>query len=112
MGRNRTGPEAWAAILMASLAMAVSTTAALAQATNPYGGKSTQEEQFLDYGPGNGKPKTIFDAKNPGDLINTLRKGAAMDDATPPGDAVDQALRALEAQNSPAPASGTQLKGP
>lgn len=85
MGRNRTGLAAGGATLMASLAMAMSTTAALAQTTNPYGGKSTQEEQFLDYGPGTGKPKSIFDAKNPGDLINTLRKGAAMDDATPPG---------------------------
>lgn len=96
---------------MASLAVVASATAALAQANNPYGGKSTQEQQFLDYGPGDTRPKGLFDVKNPGDLINTLRKGAAMDDATPPGDAVDQALRALEAQNSPAPASGTQLKG-
>ena len=34
------------------------------------------------------------------DLMNKLRKSTAMDDATPPGDAIDQALKLL---NSPPP---------
>ncbi|MCP9848423.1 hypothetical protein KBY88_01115 [Cyanobium sp. Morenito 9A2] len=81
-------------------------------ADNPYSSKSNQEQQFLDYGPTNGNSKGILDVKNPGDLINTLRRSSAMDNATPPGDAVDQALRALELQKTPPPVSGTQLKGP
>lgn len=65
MGRNRTGLAAGGASLMASLAMALTTTAALAQTNNPYGGKSTQEEQFLDYGPGTGKPKAFLMPRTP-----------------------------------------------
>ncbi|MFM9087713.1 MAG: hypothetical protein ACKOPT_06185 [Cyanobium sp.] len=41
---------------------------------------------------------------NPLDLINKIRKSSAMDDATPPADAIDQALKALEAQTAPQPA--------
>lgn len=41
---------------------------------------------------------------NPLDLINKIRKSSAMDDATPPSDAIDQALKALEAQTGPQPA--------
>lgn len=41
---------------------------------------------------------------NPLDLINKIRKSSAMDDATPPADAIDQALKALEAQTKPQPA--------
>ena len=47
------------------------------------------------------------------DLMNKLRKSTAMDEATPPGDAIDQALKALNAP--PAPAQQTvsvPLKAP
>ena len=66
-------------------------------------GQSKQEQQFYDYGPRSGSGKgsgSILDSANPMDLMNKLRKSTAMDDATPPGDAIDQALKLL---NSPPP---------
>ena len=66
-------------------------------------GQSKQEQQFYDYGPSSGSGKgggSILDSANPMDLMNKLRKSTAMDDATPPGDAIDQALKLL---NSPPP---------
>ncbi len=41
---------------------------------------------------------SLLDATNPMELINRLRKATAMDDATSPSDAIDQALRALDEQ--------------
>ena len=64
-------------------------------------GQSKQEQQFYDYGPSSGKGSgSLLDSANPMDLMNKLRKSTAMDDATPPGDAIDQALKLL---NSPPP---------
>ena len=72
------------------------------------GSLSTQEQRFYDYGPGgsNGSSKgnSILDSTNPIDLMNKIRKGTALDDATNPGDAVDAALKELDAQ-APAPSS-------
>ena len=63
--------------------------------------QSKQEQQFYDYGPSSGKGSgSLLDSANPMDLMNKLRKSTAMDDATPPGDAIDQALKLL---NSPPP---------
>ena len=79
-------------------------------------GQSKQEQQFYDYGPSSGSGKgggSILDSANPMDLMNKLRKSTAMDEATPPGDAIDQALKLLNA--SPAPAQTTvqvPLKAP
>ena len=79
-------------------------------------GQSKQEQQFYDYGPSSGSGKSggsILDSTNPMDLMNKLRKSTAMDEATPPGDAIDQALKALNA--SPAPPQKTvqvPLKAP
>ncbi len=76
-------------------------------------GMSTQEKQIYDYGPGgsNGTSRqgTILDSTNPIDLMNKIRRGTAMDDATTPGDAVDAALKDLDVQSS-GPAS--QVKAP
>ncbi len=69
-------------------------------------GQSKQEQQFYDYGPSSGSGKgggSILDSTNPMDLMNKLRKSTAMDEATPPGDAIDQALKALNAPPAPAP---------
>ena len=64
-------------------------------------GQSKQEQQIYDYGPSSGKGSgSLLDSANPMDLMNKLRKSTAMDDATPPGDAIDQALKLL---NSPPP---------
>jgi hypothetical protein len=114
MGRQRSGCRRWlgAALgaVQATTAWALLLSPGAAWADNPYSTSPSLQQQVIDYGPGNTKPKSLFDAKNPGDMINTLRKGAALDNATPPGDAVDSALRAFDAQN--APASKPPLKGP
>jgi hypothetical protein len=40
----------------------------------------------------------VLDATNPVDLMNRLRRATAMDDATPPSDAIDAALKDFQAQ--------------
>ena len=89
----------------------------LAQQTG-YGqtlGTSPQERQMYDGGPA-GRENSILDATNPIDLMNRIRRSTALDDATPPGTAIDQALREFDSQSAPRAggASGpTQtLKGP
>ncbi len=62
-------------------------------------GTSPQERQVYD---GGGSKSSVLDATNPIDLMNRLRRGTAMDDATSPGQAVDKALKDFEA---PAPAA-------
>ena len=65
-------------------------------------GQSKQEQQFYDYGPSSGKGSgSLLDSANPMDLMNKLRKSTAMDDATPPGDAIDQALKLLTSPPPP-----------
>ena len=75
-------------------------------------GQSKQEQQVYDYGPSSGSGKgggSILDSANPMDLMNKLRKSTAMDDATPPGDAIDQALKLL---NSPPPPAQQTVQVP
>ena len=73
-------------------------------------GQSKQEQQFYDYGPSSGKGSgSLLDSANPMDLMNKLRKSTAMDDATPPGDAIDQALKLL---NSPPPPAQQTVQVP
>jgi hypothetical protein len=97
--------------------------AALAQQQG-YGqtlGTSPMERQLYDYGPGksgSGGIGSILDTTNPLDLMNKLRKSTALDNATPPGSAVDQALRDFDAQQTAKPAptgspsgSSTRLQG-
>ncbi|WP_320667277.1 hypothetical protein [Prochlorococcus sp. MIT 1307] len=43
------------------------------------------------------KNGALLDATNPMDLINRLRRATAMEDATSPSDAIDDALKALDA---------------
>ena len=49
---------------------------------------------------GNGAPGadggSILDATNPMDLINRIQRAGAMNDATPPADAIDAALKELQ----------------
>ncbi len=75
-------------------------------------GQSKQEQQFYDYGPSSGSGKgggSILDSANPMDLMNKLRKSTAMDDATPPSDAIDRALKLL---NSPPPPAQQTVQVP
>ncbi|WP_254217291.1 hypothetical protein [Synechococcus sp. CCY 9618] len=78
-------------------------------------GTSPMERQLYDYGPGTSGSSggSILDSTNPLDLLNKLKRNTALDDATPPSSAVDQALREFDAQvTTPAPAgSSGQLKG-
>ena len=82
-------------------ALAVLQPAAQAQSQNG-GNFNTQEQRIYDYGPngsnGASKSGSILDSTNPLDLMNKLKRGTAMDDATNPNDAIDAALKALEAQ--------------
>jgi len=74
-------------------------------------GSSPMEQQMYNYDPGNGSrpggSSSGLNPANPLDLINKIRRGSAMDNATPPGDAVDQALKELEAQSRPQPAAAS-----
>ena len=75
---------------------------------------SPQQERELDYGTGTNRGGSVLDSANPIDLMNKLRKATAMDDATPPGDAVDAALRDFHSPPAP-PASASpavMVKGP
>ena len=75
---------------------------------------SPQQERELDYGTGTNRGGSVLDSANPIDLMNKLRKATAMDDATPPGDAVDAALRDFHSPPA-APASASPaatVKGP
>ncbi|MEY3757188.1 MAG: hypothetical protein RLZZ263_342 [Cyanobacteriota bacterium] len=60
-----------------------------------YGNPQLQRE--LDYGTGKTDGGSLFNSANPIDLMNKLRKATAMDDATSPQDAVDAALKGLDA---------------
>ena len=46
------------------------------------------------------KNGALIDATNPMDLINRLRQATAMDNATSPADAIDDALRAFDEKES------------
>ena len=66
-------------------------TGVAAQVETPF---QNREERAIY---GGGDSSDVLDATNPMDLINRLRQSGMMDDATPPSDAVDAALKAFEA---------------
>ena len=64
-------------------------------------------------GPSMGKGNSMLDAVNPIDLMNKIRRSTALDDATSPSDAIDQALRDYSTQTGPSVASPSQtVKAP
>ncbi|MFM7087630.1 MAG: hypothetical protein ACKOXO_11655 [Cyanobium sp.] len=67
-------------------------------------GTTPMERQLYEGGTGKPSGGSLLDSTNPIDLMNRIRRGTAMDAATPPASAIDQALRDLEAQAAPAPA--------
>ncbi len=71
-----------------------------------------QIQRELDSGSGPSR-SNVLDATNPIDLMNRLRRATALDDATPPGDAIDAALKDFHAQpaTSASPGSGL-MQGP
>jgi len=66
---------------------------------------SPQQERMLDEGSGAGPGSNILDATNPIELMNRIRRATALDNATPPRDAIDAALRDFDAAPQPAPAT-------
>ena len=104
--------------LLASLLVLVQPSPVAAQAAAGYSqplGLSPQDRQLFGNGSGTGSgvgqpgSSSGLDITNPIELINRIRRSTALDDATPPASAVDQALKALEAQPGPAsagPAAG------
>ena len=106
----QTGPVPTGLLALALLALGSTSLAAGGARADYNNSLSTQEQRLYDYGPGgsNGSSKgnTILDSANPLDLMNKIRKGTAMDDATNPNDAIDAALKELEAQ-APRPTAAT-----
>ena len=93
----------FSAVLIA--AAAVVSPVARAQTTNT---NLAPETNVFDRGGGGTSRQggSLLDSTNPIDLMNKLRRSAAMDDATDPGDAIDAALRQLDSQSAaPSPAS-------
>jgi hypothetical protein len=64
---------------------------------------TTQERQVLDNGPTTGKAAPLINPANPLDLMNQIRRGNALNDATPPSSAIDQALSDFEGQRPATP---------
>ena len=109
----------WLLLAFASLLVALllqpgplSQSPAMAQQAG-YGqtmGGSQTERQFYDYGPSTGSSGgsggSLFNSTNPMDLMNKLRRTSALDEATTPTSAVDQALKDLEAQSAGPSAQG------
>ena len=65
----------------------------------------------LGAGSGSGKGGSVLDAVNPIDLMNKIQRSQSLNDATPPGDAIDQALREYQSQPSASGAAAT-VKSP
>lgn len=109
--RLRPGPiPAFLAVATLSSPLLLTAAPAAAQQAG-YGqtlGTTPMERQLYDSGTGRPNSGSILDSTNPIDLMNKIRRSTAMDEATPPASAIDQALQQLEAQSSPAAASPDQ----
>ncbi|MDA7622934.1 hypothetical protein N8645_00215 [bacterium] len=66
------------------------------------GYKPSPQRDVFQTVPGQKDKESVLDATNPMELMNRLRRANAMNDATPPSDAIDAALKALES-SQPAP---------
>ncbi len=60
--------------------------------------QSPEQRSLYDDSEGSDSPGTLFDPSNPMGLMNLLQRATAMDDATSPSDAVDQALQSFESE--------------
>lgn len=117
MGNRHPGSQGFPKPFPVSLALPLLIAAALAPQPSRaqqegYGQtiNSPQQQRELDYGTGPQRNTTVLDATNPIDLMNRLRRATAMDDATPPSDAIDAALRDFQAQPAkPSASPGSSL---
>ena len=69
---------------------------AVAQMGSAY--ETPQERQIYSPDSAGSAGGSVLDATNPMDLLNRIRRAGAMDDATAPSDAVDEALKAYQQQ--------------
>ena len=81
--------------LLAGASTAWAQESGYGQTLGTYGNEQPREP-FND----SGGLESILDATNPLELMNRIRRGTALDDATPPSSAVDAALREFEAQSA------------
>ena len=96
----RLGPAVLAGGLIAAMGGAVNPAAAQQAGYGQTLG-SSQQEREVNFGTGPKRSSSILDSTNPLDLMNKLRRGTALDNATPPGDAVDAALKDFQVQSAP-----------
>ena len=80
-----------AQLALSFLVMTAIPVGVLAQVEAPF---QNREEREI-YGDTDGSG-SILDSTNPMDLLNQIRRATAMDDATPPSDAIDAALKAYQ----------------
>ena len=88
-----------AAFPIALLCLSIGFDRVKAQVSDEY--QTLQERELYNTVPGSEDNGTMFDAANPWELMNRLRRSTAMDDATDPSDAIDAALEALEQDSTP-----------
>ena len=69
---------------------------AVAQMGSAY--ETPQERQIYSPDSAGSAGGSVLDATNPMDLLTRIRRSGAMDDATAPSDAVDEALKAYQQQ--------------
>ncbi len=103
------GLAASAALVGASAGLAPPAWAQQAGYGQTLGGPLDSNDEPLGTGAPRSSGSNILDATNPMDLMNRLRRATALDDATPPGDAVDAALQDF---NSQSVSPGSQLPPP
>ena len=82
--------------LISALALVTSADALAQESSMSSGYQSPQQRDVFQTVPGQKKQDSVLDATNPMELMNRLRRANAMNDATPPADAIDAALKALE----------------
>ena len=106
----------WGLASLAAAGFSAAVLAPSAQAQQQGYGQTLQDSSSggaSSLGPGVGKSGSILDATNPIDLMNRLRRSQALDEATPPSTAIDQALKEYSTQSATSGASPSAgVKGP
>ena len=88
--------------LISALSLLISVDVLAQESSVGSGYQSPQQRDVFQTVPGQNDQESVLDATNPMDLMSRLRRANAMNDATPPADAIDAALKALES-SQPAP---------
>ncbi len=86
-------PRSAARLLITVASLGTLLVPAMAQVDSGY--QTREEREIFSTSPG-GDSGTILDATNPMDLINRIQRAGAMNDATPPSDAIDAALKEFQ----------------